>query len=129
MIILFFLPDDPTARAMGEKWDSKVSLPSLGETYNIANTIQSVVPIGAMEVGVHQEITRRVKDGESRPTLKATADSLFAAATGKLIKSRVDCDVAFDPGQIAAAGGKTRNAKQEQAKLTANIKIDIALVK
>ncbi|MCL5104833.1 MAG: hypothetical protein M1133_12065 [Armatimonadetes bacterium] len=130
MIILFYLPDGGTPHATGEKWDSKVTLPSLGEIYDFSNTLKSTGKTEGIDTAtVQQEIVRVPKGGNSEPALKATGESTFSVATGKLMKSRVDCVVAFDSRRIASADGKTRDSKQEQTGLAANIKMDIALVK
>ncbi|MCL5103785.1 MAG: hypothetical protein M1133_06680, partial [Armatimonadetes bacterium] len=104
---------------------------SLGETYNFSNMIKSIDTVDGVKVAtINQEITRAPKNGETKPTLRATVESAFALDTGKLMKSHVDCGVAFGPQQIAAPDAKNREpSKQDQSKASANIKMDIVLAK
>jgi len=132
-IILFYLQGADQSRAIGEKWQFKVSIPSIGESYDFNNTLKAVQTVdGVKAATIQQEITRaaKKKDGSLQPRMRATAESAFAIDTGKLLKSHVECDVALLAGIPVpeSESGKSK-AKQDLAPSTAKMKIDIALVK
>lgn len=114
LIILFYLPGGNVPRPVGSVWEAMVTLPSLGHTYKFVNTLKDVQTVGNVKAAVvKQEITRVPSADESAPiTMKASAESVFSLADGKLLKSHVECEVA---------------GKQGTTQSAANIKIDVEL--
>ena len=125
MILLFYLYGGDKPHAVGDKWDAKVKLPSYRETYDFTNTLKAVDRINGVETAaVHQEISWTLSRQSNTPsaTVKAAADSSFALANGKLIKSRARSEVLFrDTGGNESSGQETKASR-------ANISIDISLV-
>lgn len=123
LFILFYPYGADKPRAIGETWQEKVKLAGLDETYQIALTLKSVEKIDGVEAAVvREEITWLPAEpaGSVVTTTRAAAESFFALANGKLLKSHAECEVRFAKKD---AGG------QEQAASRANIKVDIALAK
>lgn len=114
LIILFYLSGGNVPRSIGSVWEAMVMLPSLGHTYKFVNTLKDVQTIGNIKAAmVKQEITRVPSADESAPmSMKASAESVFSLAEGKLLKSHVECEVA---------------GKQDATQFAANIKIDVEL--
>jgi len=115
LIILFYLPGGNVPRQVGSSWESMVTLPSLGHTYKFVNNLKDVQIVGNIKAAVvKQEITRVPSSADKNTpiTMKASAESMFSLADGKLLKSHVECDVADKQGTTQSA---------------ASIKIDVEL--
>ena len=124
MIVLFYLYGGDTPHAVGEKWNAQVKLPFYKETYNFTNTLKALEQVNSVDAAtVHQKIAWTVgKQAGSPPaTVTATAESSFAIADGKLIKSRAQSEVLFTDDTAGESG-------QEPKTSRANISIDISLV-
>lgn len=129
LIILFYLHDGDQPHAVGDKWESKVKLPGYGDTYNFITMITSIDEVDGVKVAkVHQDISWIVNGADEKQlaTATAVADSSFAVINGKLIKSHVECQVAFDS---INSKENTAPAQQEASKCSINIKTDISLAK
>lgn len=121
LIVLFYLPDGAEPRAVGDAWDSTVPLKAYGETFRFTNKIKSVETVnGTKAAVVRQEITSAPRAGGN---MKATAESAFSVEGGKLLRSRIECDVFSAPADGSSA------VQQELASPSANIKIDIAPIR
>lgn len=121
MIMLFYVPGPSEPRAVGDKWNSVVKIPSYGETYNFANTLKSVETVDGVKAAIiRQEITRERKaDSPNTPTMKATVESAFSLADGKLLRSHVDCEV-VTPSEKGA---------ERSLAARATVTVDIALLR
>jgi len=134
MIVLFFLPDGAAPHAVGDKWESVVSIPNYGESYAISNTLKAVETIEGMKCAViRQEIKRSKLDraAAAGPAMKATAESAFTLEGGRLVRSRVECEVNFELEKATtdSAAKKSSPNKQDHTPQRANIKIDISPAK
>lgn len=118
LIILFYLYDGEQPHIVGDKWESNIKLPGYGDAYKFTTTLKCIEEIDGMQAAsVHQDITWKIMgaDDKQLATANATADSSFAIANGKLIKSHIECQVV--------------PVKQEDSANTVNTKIDILLAK
>lgn len=123
MIVLYYSLGQAVPHSVGDKWTSKVTIPSCDETYNFSNTLKSIDTVNGIKAAtVQQEITWAPKKRTDIPdcTTKATVLSTFALDTGKLLKTHIECQVTF-------LSKKQNSNQQEQAPLQANTKIDISL--
>lgn len=117
LIVLFYLYDGDKPHVIGDKWESNVKLPGYG-TYKFVTTLKGIEEIDGMKAAtVHQDITWIITDADEKQiaAASAAADSSFAIADGKLIKSHIECRVA--------------PVKQEDSANSVNSKIDILLAK
>lgn len=82
-------------RSIGDKWDSKISLPSLKEAYEITNELKPFPEDDAKSVVISQNIKRVAYSASdsSVPVMSAIVRSVYSKADGKLIKSSVDCTI------------------------------------
>jgi hypothetical protein len=122
LIILFYIQGPSEPRAVGDRWESTVNVRGYGETYKFTNTLKSVELVDGVKAAIfRQEIARVSKQNSSdaRATMKATVESAFALADGKLLKSHVDCEVITLPA---------RDAK-DRALALATVTIDVSLLK
>lgn len=123
LVLLFFIPDAGSARAIGESWSGKAKLPGVPSDVTVTTTLKSVGDTdGVKSVAVHQEYVwaeQQIADGKLASS-KAAVDSTFALDTGKLLKSHTDCEITFtDPAKT----------KPEEKQYKAVSKIDIVLEK
>lgn len=126
MPVLFYLPDADQPHAIGDTWQAKLKLPSLGQAYDIATTLKSVEVVDGVETArVTQQIaSARQPVGGPGSHMKCTVESSFAISNGKLLKSHAECTVDLPP-DVAAGQPAGENAKPTRAKA----RIDIAVVK
>ncbi|MCE5323928.1 hypothetical protein LLG46_11515 [bacterium] len=89
MIVLFYLPDGDKWHTVGESWESSVSLPTAGETFNIVNTLKGVETVGAENIAVVDQKISRVSAHSSA----VSVESRFRCGDGKLLESHVLCAV------------------------------------
>lgn len=125
LIVLFDWQGGSEGRTIGEKWSTRLRLPSAEETYFFANTLKSVETIdGVRAAVVRQEITRSSNDPGAVPDpgMKAVAESAFSLENGRLLRSRVDCEV-------VAPADTTAGAKPASPGKPITVKIDIAPAK
>lgn len=122
-MIILFVPDmGGQARAVGEKWETRLTIPSSQETYNFVNTLKSV-DAAAKTAVIGQDISWKPKNGSA---VKAVVESTFSTEDGKLLKSHAECQVT----QTATGNDKqSAPSRQEVAVNRANISVDIALIK
>lgn len=119
IIMLFYPPNLFVPHSIGETWQAKLKLPGIGETFDFTNTLKSVEGTNnAQRANLHQVITQTQADA----SVKAIVDSVFSVADGKLLKSHADCFVQF-------LSSDNNDSKKDKPARSANIKIDIALVR
>jgi len=129
MIILFYLHGADVPRLPGEKWTSKVTLPTYNETYLFLNKLTSERDVDGTKVAeVHQKISWTPKQ-EDFPgaVVTAEADSLFDISNGKLIKSHIDSVVTFGTERDKLTDKSS--SQQDKNQCASNTKIDIVLIK
>ncbi len=126
MIVLFYLYGGDTPHAVGEKWNAQAKLPFYNETYSFTNTlVKAPEKIDSIDCAVvRQELSWAVSGQATTPpaSVTATADSSFAIADGKLVKSHAESAIVFKQASAGDASG------QEPKTSRANISIDISLI-
>lgn len=124
-MIVLFIPDmGGQARGVGEKWETKITIPSYKETYAILNTLKSVNPMERTAV-ITQEISWNPR-GDVNATSKATAESVFSTDDGKLVKSHAECQVMQ---KYVGVNKESTSSQQEPLGSRTNITVDISLIK
>lgn len=122
LVILFVLHGGGVPRAVGEKWVTDVAFPAYDETYRFTSAIKSVDRAnGAETVRVAQSIdwVNPKPAGDIAAIARATAESVFAADGGRLLRSSAMCEVTF-------GGADGSPPRQEIAAHRANIAISIS---
>lgn len=124
LIMLFILHGGDKPHAIGETWRERFMLPCYPETYDYAITIKSVDELNGMKVAaVHEDISWVTDKQSARAaTVKASADSEFSIADGRLMKSHVNCNIQY------AQPDKSASSQQDSQPCRANIKLDILAI-
>lgn len=132
-IVLFYLIDGDKPHAVGDSWGTKIRLPSLGQAYDVVNTMKGVETIDGIEgAKVTQQITRAPQGpGIPHSNMKCSIQSWFALKNGKLLKSHAECEVELPPDETVPSPpvGKNQPASKAATPEKTTMKIDIALVK
>jgi hypothetical protein len=107
--VLFFMPDGQKQHSIGDSWESALSLPTMGESLKIVNTLKGIEAADGESIAVvGQQISRT-----DSPLSNASVVSRFVSDDGLLLNSHVSCTV----------------PDAAESKSVKNITIDITLSK
>ncbi len=120
LIMLFYLVDGDKPHAVGDSWQTKIALPSLGQEYRVVNTLKGIETVNGIEAAkVAQRIT-----GTPESSMTCTVESLFSMKNGKLLRSHSNCEVDLPPDSLAPLPPDTKERGTERVV----VGIDIAVV-
>lgn len=116
LIMFFYAVGGQQPHKVGESWKTQIKIPSLKETYDVTNTLKGLETVDG------QEAARIAQDYVRTPAsnTKLSAESLFSIKDGRLVKSRIDCEVDVPADATAAEKGPM---------VRAVVKVEITTVK